>query len=366
MSQPIRVLQMISSLYTGGSQAMIMNLYKNIDREKIQFDFIVDHPEYDAYLPLINDLGGKVYNMPLFNGKNIKEVKDSWNNLFKKHPEYKILHSHSRSYASIYLPIARKYGLKTIIHSHNTSNGSGVKALVKNILQYPLRFQSDYYFGCSKDAGRWLFGEKIVNSDKFFVLNNAIDADSFRYNKNIREEYRKQFGLNDETIYIQVGSLSDQKNHLFTLDVFEKLSKIKNNFKLFIVGIGEKQALIESRIKESNLNDKIILLGRRNDVNCLLQMADCYIMPSIYEGLSVAAIEAQASGICCILSDVVSRDVKITDVCEFLPLDTQKWVERLNSGFDRKDTHSEIVNAGYDIKDTSKWLERFYERIINE
>lgn len=366
MSKPIRVLQMISSLYMGGSQAMIMNLYKNINREKVQFDFVVDHPEYDAYLSLINELGGKVYNVPLFNGRNIKEVKNAWNRLFIDHPEYRILHSHSRSYASLYLPVARKHGVKTIIHSHNTSNGSGIKAVAKNILQYPLRFQSDYYFGCSKDAGRWLFGEKIVNSDRFFVLKNAIDAQSFRFNESIRDEYREQFGITDETIYIQVGSLTDQKNHLFTLDVFEQLNKIKNNFKLFIVGVGEKQGLIENRIKELKLQDKIILLGRRDDVNKLLQMADCYIMPSLYEGLSVAAIEAQASGIHCVLSDVVSKDVKITNVCEFLPLDIDVWVRMLNKRFERADTYENVLKSGYDIKTTSKWLSDFYERIKNE
>ena len=364
MSEPIKVLQMIASMYMGGSQAMIMNLYRNIDRNKIQFDFVVDHPEYDSYASEIESLGGKVYTMPVFNGRNFNQVKKAWNELFLEHPEYKILHSHARSYASIYLPVASKNGVKTIIHSHNTSNGTGIKAMVKNTLQYPLRYQADYYFGCSKDAGRWLFGNKIVNSDRFYVLNNAIDALSFRFNEDIRNKYRKDYNINNETIYIQVGSLTDQKNHVFTIDIFNKLSKINKNIKLYIVGTGNNQKMIERRIKEYDLEDKIILLGRRNDVNNLLQMADCYIMPSIYEGLSVAAIEAQASGITCLLSDVVSKDVKVSDVCEFLPLDIDKWVDRLNCSFTRKDTYEDIVKAGYDVKTTARWLEDFYQSII--
>ena len=366
MQRPVKVLQMIASLYNGGSQTMVMNLYKNIDINRVQFDFVVDHPEYDYYKELIEQMGGHVYVMPLLNGKNINEVRTAWDNLFNKHPEYKILHSHARSYASVYLPIARKHGVKTIIHSHNTSDGKGISSVVKKIIQYPLRYQSDYYFGCSKDAGRWLFGDKIVNSDRFYVLNNAIDAKQFRYSSEIRSQYRKEFGLSEENVYIQVGSLSDQKNHVFTIEVFNKLCKLQPDCKLYIIGVGENEEKIRNLIKEYNLDNNVILLGRRNDVNNLLQMADCYIMPSVFEGLSVAAIEAQASGIKCFLSDVVSKDVCITDVCEFLPLEVDKWVEALNKRFERKDTYQMIVDAGYEINDTAKGLTEFYEEIVNK
>ena len=365
MPEPLKVLQMIASLYNGGSQTMVMNLYKNIDKDRIQFDFIVDHPEYDYYKELIEQMGGHVYVMPLFNGRNLMKVRKAWNDLFVNHPEYRIVHSHARSYASVYLPIARKHGVKTIIHSHNTSDGKGISSIVKKITQYPLRYQSDYYFGCSKDAGRWLFGDRIINSDRFYVLNNAIDAKQFRYSKEVRDRYRKEFGLGEENAYIQVGSLSDQKNHVFTVEVFRKLCKFQPDCKLFIVGVGENEEKIRSLIRKYNLNNNVILLGRRNDVNSLLQMADCYIMPSVFEGLSVAAIEAQASGIRCFLSDVVSKDVCITDVCEFLPLDVDKWVEALNKRLEKKDTYQMIVNAGYEISDTANWLTEFYEGIVD-
>ena len=364
MQEPLRVLQMTASLYNGGSQTMIMNLYKNIDRTRIQFDFIVDHPEYDYYKETIEQLGGKIYTMPLFNGKNVKEVKKAWDDFFTNHPEYKIFHSHARSYASIYLPIARKHNVKTIIHSHNTSNGKGISSIVKSITQFPLRYQSDYYFGCSRDAGRWLFGNRVVESDHFFVLNNAIDAEQFRYSKETRNQYRKEFELDEKEAFIQVGSLSDQKNHKFSIEVFAKLCKEKPDCRLYIVGVGEHGEDIRKQIKDYGLENNVFLLGRRNDVNGLLQMADCYIMPSIYEGLSVAAIEAQASGIHCFLSDVVSKDVCVTDVCEFLPLDVDAWVSALKGKFERKDTYQQIVDAGYDIHDTAKWLTGFYEGLV--
>lgn len=145
MSEPIRILHMIGGLDLGGSQAFVMNVYRKINRELVQFDFVLDHPAERYLEKEILSLGGRIFELPAFNGKNVFTVKREWNHFLEAHKEYKILHSHIRSYASLYLPIAKKKGLKTIIHSHSISNGSGISSLVKNILQYPLRFQADYF-----------------------------------------------------------------------------------------------------------------------------------------------------------------------------------------------------------------------------
>lgn len=362
--KPIRVLQMIASFTRGGSQSVVMNLYRNIDRKKVQFDFIVDHTEYSGYEDEIKELGGKIFVMPTFNGTNIIEVKKAWNNFFKDHQEYKILHSHSRSYASIYLPIAKKYGVKTIIHSHSTSNGSGIKSKIKDLMQLPLRHQADYYMACSLDAGKWLFGNKVVNSNRFFILNNAIDAKKYTYNKSVRKEYRKEFGIkDDECIFIQISNFIPIKNHSFSLNCFKDVLSIKPNSKFFIIGSGDENNTnnIKNIIKENNIENEVLMLGTRNDVNNLLQMADCYLMPSIYEGISLAAIEAQASGIKCLLSDKVSKDEQITNECKFLPLEKNIWVKEMtNISLERKNNYDTIVNAGYDINTTAKWIEDFY------
>ena len=156
--KPIKVLQMISSLNYGGSQAMVVNLCRAMSNSNIHCDFIVDHPEYDGMKDIVEELGSRIYTMPSFTMVNLSQVKKAWNDFFSEHPEYSVLHSHSRSYASIYIPIAKKHGLITIIHSHNTSNGKGFKARIKDLMQIPLRYQADYYFACSKNAGEWLFG----------------------------------------------------------------------------------------------------------------------------------------------------------------------------------------------------------------
>lgn len=363
--KPVRILQMTASLDFGGSQNMIVNLYKAIDRTRFQFDFIVDHPGLMGLAPVVEELGAKIFFMPQFRGTNFIEVKKAWDGFFREHPEYKILHSHSRSYASIYLPIARKHGLKTIIHSHNTSNGEGIKAKIKDMMQFPLRYCSDYYFGCSKEAGEWLFGEKVVNSDKFFVLNNAIDANRFRYNPEIRKKYRGVFKVENKTVYLQVGAFRFQKNYMFTLDAVNKLRETKKDIKVFLVGNGPDLCTIEHKIKELKLQDTVEILLDRKDVAELLQMADFYIMPSVYEGLSVAAIEAQASGTMCLLSDTVAKEVKVTDRVKFIPLDEDLWVEYMKQEIsEKKDTYNDIVKAGFNIQDTARWLEDFYEGML--
>ena len=366
-NKPIRVLQVISSLYVGGLQSVVMNLYRNIDRSKIQFDFIIDHPEYDALHEEIEKLGGKIYVMPLFNGKNISVVKKAWNDFFVSNPEYKILHSHTRSYASIYIPIAKKYGLKTIIHSHSVSNGEGIKARIKDILQYPLRFQADYFFGCTKESGEWLFGKKVTNSNKFYILNNAIDTSKFAYNKKVRDEYRKKFDVENKKVFIQIGNFCVEKNHIFSIEMFSKLYQEDKNTVLFLVGDGEELSNDKARVDELNINGAVVFLGRRNDVNCLLQMADYYLMPSLFEGLSLAAVEAETSGIVCLFSDRITKDVKITDTCEFIPLEYDKWINTIEDKCSKRADKSNVVKeAGFDINLTSRWLKDFYERIISE
>ena len=365
MNEPVKVLEMIASLNYGGSQAMIVNLCRAMNRDKVQCDFIVDHPELMGMAPIVEEMGSKIYVMPTFVGVNIDEIKTAWNSFFDEHPEYKILHSHSRSYASIYLPIAKKHGLKTIIHSHNTSNGKGISAIVKNILQYPLRYRSDYFIGCSKQAGEWLFGSKVVNGNRFFVLNNAIDTDRFTYDENIRNEYRDEFGLMDEKVFIQVGRLSKQKNYLFTIDVFSDYLKEDPEAKLFIIGNGELKEEIEEKIKELKIDKNVVMLEGRNDVNKLLMMADIFMMPSLFEGLSVAAVEAQASGMKCLCSNRVDKNVNITGLCEFLPLEKEYWLSKMKEDLTlRQFTKDDIVKAGFDVNTTAKWLEDFYQDIV--
>lgn len=365
----IRILHMIGSLNMGGSQTMIMNLYRKIDRKKIQFDFIVDHPDQLYFAEEIKNLGGKIYFMPTFQGKNILSVRCEWNDFFNKHKEYHILHSHVRSYASVYLPIAKKHGLKTIIHSHSTSNGNGISSAIKRVMQYPLRWQADYFFACSEYAGKWLYGTKVVKSKEFKVISNAIDSKRYIYNPNNRNRIRSELNIQENAFVVgHVGRFAEVKNHSFLLDVFYEVYKADNQAILLLVGDGELKNHIITKVKMLNLDKNVVFTGMRDDIPELLSAMDTFVFPSIYEGLGIVAIEAQAAGLQTLCADTIPSEAKITELFHYISLNepVTKWADlitKYHNGYTRNNMQTQIINAGYDIGASVKWLENFYERM---
>lgn len=340
---------------------MVLNLYRAMNREKIQFDFVIDHPNELELADEIESLGGRIYTMPRFNGMNFLQIRRAWEKFFVNHTEYRILHSHVRSYASLFLPVAKRHGVKTIIHSHSTSNGGGALAGIKKMLQYPLRYQADLFFSCSEQAGEWLFGKKVIESTHHMVLNNSIDAEKYRFNKKDREEMRNELELNGNMVYIHVGRFTTVKNHSFLLRVFHKIKEANPKSKLLLVGDGPMRERIAIQIEDTGLQNDVLLMGYHTDISKLLQAADVFLFPSLYEGLGIAAIEAQAAGLPCICSEHVPREAKIIDECLFAPLQEERWVEMLKKlDLSHSDTYQQIVDAGYDIHENAQWLESFY------
>ena len=367
MSEPIRILQVFAQMNRGGAETMIMNLYRNIDRKKIQFDFVVHTEEVCTFDEEIRELGGKIYRVPRYIGKNHFAYKKSWENLFKTHPKYKIIHGHVRSTASIYLKVAKKHGITTIAHSHNTSSGKGIQALVKNLLQYPIRFNADYMIACSKDAGKWLFGEKAIKSEKFLILKNAIEIDKFMFDQNIRINIRKELNLDGKYVVGHVGRFHPQKNHEFVIDVFNTFKKENNNAVLILVGEGPNRRNVQNKVEKLGLSDSVIFLGVRSDVNEIFQGMDVLLFPSRYEGLGIVIIEAQATGLQSIVSENIPDEAIITDLVTKLPLElpTDKWVEFMlrsknDKEINRQKYHELIKMNGYEVKSTALELERFY------
>ena len=362
----IRVLHMIGSLEIGGSQMMVLNLYRSIDRNKIQFDFIIDHSDAVTLVQEVKALGARVYTMPQFKGYNIKEIQETWNLFLEKHSEYRILHSHVRSYASIYIPIAKKHGLKTIIHSHSTSNGAGFPSLAKKILQYPLRHQADYLFACSKEAGEWLFGKKAVKRDNFKVIYNGIDCNRFRFNEGERVLIRKRYGIENNFVVGNVGRHTPPKNPLFMLDIFSEIYKRDSNARLFQVGQGEMTEQMKQKCHELDIEQAVIFAGAHNDVEKYYSAMDVFLFPSAWEGLGIVVVEAQTNGLHCVVSTEVPALADI-GAGMFHVLDLQepieKWASftRSFSKSERLEDKSEFARrSGYDIKDTADNLSKFY------
>lgn len=366
MSEPIRVLQVFAQMNRGGAETMIMNLYRNIDRARIQFDFIVHTEEKCAFDDEILLLGGNIYRVPRYTGKNHFIYKDVWREFFIQHPEYKIIHGHVRSTASIYLRIAKKYGLTTIAHSHSiSSRGNFISRIIKNILQRQIRHIADNFLACSEEAGKWLFGKNIINKNSFHVAKNAIDTELYKYDEHIRDEIRVQLNIDDKFVIGHIGNFSYAKNHKFLIDVFNKVINVNNKTLLLLIGDGELRKAIEKKVNAMGLTKNVIFMGMRSDVPELLQAMDVILFPSLYEGLPVTLIEAQASGLKCIVSDTITDEVKITDNVEFNSLDQlpeywAKQVLKYAGGYERKNTYKEICDAGYDVKENAKWMKSFY------
>lgn len=362
---PIRILHVLGGLGRGGAESMVMNLYRHIDRKIVQFDFVIyEDGKLDFYDEIIS-LGGQVFKSPHYHGINTSEYVKFWNRFLNFHPEYRVVHGHVRSTASIYLSIARKKGRKTIAHSHSTSNGTGVSALVKKFLQYPIRLISDYQMACSLDAGKWLFGEKVLKTENFLIINNAIDAEKFRFNPDIRAEKRKELGLEHKFVVCNVGRLVYPKNHTFMLDIYENLVCRCPEAVLLLIGEGELEALLKQKAKEKGLGEGVVFLGSRSDISEILNASDVFLFPSLYEGLGIAAVEAQAAGLMTICSEKIPREVFITPYIQSVSLSEtrEKWTNAIlkyRNGYERKSCVEKIKQAGYDIGGAADRMEKFY------
>ncbi len=359
----IRVLHVIGSLNVGGSQALIMNIYRNIDRSRIQFDFVINFEEHRFFEPEIKKLGGKVFYIPQLNGKNYFAYCKAWNDFFAEHKEYKIVHGHVRSTASIYLKIAKKYGCYTIAHSHNTSSGKGPKAVVKNLLQVPIRYNADYFMACSDMAGIWLFGKKIVQGKKYHMLPNAIPLEKFARNEQKRAEMRKQLRVGEEVVLGNVGRFTRQKNQLFLLDIFASYRRMRKNAKLILVGYGEMEPDIRGKIKALHLEDSVIIPEDYNEPAKYLQAMDVYVFPSIFEGLGISLIEAEAAGLPCVISEVIPQETFVTEkisVCK-LGAPLEQWVEAIEMyAVQHSINKSNGLLEQFDIKEVVTWISDFY------
>ncbi len=359
-----RVLQVFSCLDRGGAETLIMNIYREIDKTKVQFDFVVHTEKEQAYAKEILDMGGKIYYCPRYKVVNHFKYVKWWKEFFKEHPEYKVVHGHMYSTAAIYLKVARKFNKIAIAHSHSTSSGKGFSARVKDFIQYFLRFNADYFFGCSKEAGEWLFGKKVVQSNKYFMLNNAINLQNFIFTQDYREEIRKEFNVSENKKIIgHVGRFCEPKNHDFLIEIFSEIHKKDQDAILMLVGDGELREQIEQKVKEYNLSDCVIFTGVRSDVNKMLSAFDLFLFPSWFEGLPVTVVEAQANGLPCILSDTITKDVNLSELVDYFPLNksAEDWANfSLGKVCKRVDVLNKIQQAGFDIQTTTNWLQEFY------
>lgn len=363
----IRILHITEMLSAAGIESFIMNVYRKIDRNKVQFDFLVLRDEKEFYEDEINQLSGKKFFV-ISNKKNtlLRIIDESIKiKKFLEKNKYDIVHIHyTTPLRAPYLLAAKLAGVKTrIYHSHSAyvEGKSLIKLLIYSFMRCKISSWATHYLACSKAAARWMYQKNI--QDKVQVLNNGILLDKFAYNEKIRDEYRKEFGVENKKVIGHVARFKDQKNHTFLIDIMEELVKKDSNYVLWLIGEGELEQEIKEKVSRLKLEENVKLLGVRDDVNCLMQAMDIFVLPSIYEGLPVVGIEAQASGLKCLFSDKITDEVIITDRCKTIELDKEKWVSELleyDNLENKRDYAKEIRDAGYDIEKTIQDLYMLY------
>lgn len=348
--QPYRVLQVVTIMNRGGIETMIMNLYRKIDREQIQFDFLVHRQEEGDYDDEIKQLGGEIYQaFPIRPWKYVQYF--NWlNDFFNKHHTYIAVHSHIQENSGFVFKYASRYNIPNLIcTSHTAGYGIDYKYLFRQFAKFYLNKYCTYKLACGEMAGKHLYGA----SADYKIFKNAIDLDKFTFNSDIRRKIRSEFGIEKKFVIGNVARFHPGKNHSFVIDIFHQICSTEKNATLMLVGAGEEEEQIKNKVKKLALTSKVIFTGLREDVCDLLQAFDVLLFPSLFEGIPVSIIEAQATGLPCILSNTIDPTTKITPNIEFYPLNApiSTWSDAVLSkkDFNRICCNQYIVDAGYDI-----------------
>lgn len=364
MGGPLRILHAVVNMNRGGAETLIMNLYRNIDRSKIQFDFLTCRP--GVFDQEIEGMGGRIHRIPYVNDVGHFGYVKSLNTFFSSHPEYKIVHSHMDKMSGLVLRSAKKAGVPIrISHSHNTSSEGGT--VVKAYKSYAGKFilpTATHLLACSNLAANWLFAKKAKQA---IILKNGIDSDQFMFSAEIRKQVREELDLIEKNFVLgHVGRFAHQKNHSYLIDIFADVLVYIPDAILILVGDGPLRDEIEQKVRTLKIEDNVRFLGVRSDIHRLLQAFDVFVFPSLHEGLPVTLVEAQGAGLPCIISEEITKEVDLgIHLIQYSNLtDRMNWVEKIQQiaegNITRNIPTSFLSEKGYDIKNTAKLTEDFY------
>lgn len=360
----IKVLQIGMTDNMGGIENYLINYYRHIDKREVQFDFINIYNNNLCFQDELESMGSRIYKVPNYYRypfKYLKQLKQ-----IIEDNQYQIIHCNMNSAAMIYPLIGAKLGRAKIIiaHSHNSSSDKGIiKSVLHNINKHLIPFFSNTYFACSKKSGKWFFSNKLIEKSNFYVINNSINPKLYTYKEELRLKKRMELGIKlDDIVIGHVGRFNPQKNHHMLLNIFKEYHANNRNSYLILIGNGPLLNSIKKKVDKLNLTEYVKFLGERNDVNELYNCMDCFILPSLYEGLPLVGIEAQINGLNCLFSSEISTEVKISKNAEFIGLndDLSLWVSKIR----KNDKRITINNADFDIEKSSKKLLEIYKELI--
>ena len=365
--KPVRVLHVLGTTNLGGAESRIMELYRCIDRGQVQFDFLIHTKEDGHYSEEIRSLGGHIYSLPRFKFFNIAEYRKAIRTFFKEQKEFTVIQGHMTSTAAIYLPIAKQeyarqsLPLITAAHARSAGVDKGLKGIATRVLRIPLKNRADYLFTCSKEAVMAVYGTKAVRDGRVWTIPNAIDAERFHFQQNVRDEIRAELGIQDKFVIGHVGRFGFMKNHTYLVDIFAKVCKERDDAVLVMIGKGEQEETIREKIKGLGLEDKAYFLGNR-----YYQAFDYFVFPSTFEGLPGSVAEAQAAGLHCLVSDRVTREVALTPLVSYRNIeeDSKLWAEEIlqnaQEALRREDMREAIAQKGFDVRRQAVQMAEFY------
>lgn len=369
MEKTIRVLQILGIVANGGVEAVIMNYYRNIDKRKIQFDFVVHNDADENYIKEILSMGAKVYKVTPYNQNVFKFMYEIYHII--KSNQYQIVHSNMNALSGFALLPAYLAGAKIrILHNHTTdSKEEKLRSLIKRVLRPFAKLFANQYWACSKLAAEWMYGRNASTNGKITIINNAIDLEKFKFNREKRKQLRKELGLENCFVIGHVGRFVKTKNHEFLIEVFNEVLKQKENARLLLIGDGKLRLKIEEKVKNLGIEKAVIFLGVRNDVADLYNAMEVFVLPSLYEGLPVVGVEVQTNGLAFICSDKVTDEILLTDNIKLLSLQQSKieWCDAILNA-ERKEVlnNENSLLKNFDIKNESKKLENFYIKISSK
>lgn len=366
----IRICHVIKKMDRGGAETLIMNVFRAVDRTKVQFDFLVHSAQRGDYDDEIEALGGRIFRIGMPSPIKLPRYYLQCKKFFTAHPEISIVHGHLGSTAAFYLKAAEQTGKYTIAHSHSQNYPLSPAEIAFKIVSYPTRYIADYFMGASFEALRDRYGYKIAQSSRSMVLPNGIDTKAFAFSNAARTRIREELNISaDSRVYVDVARLTLQKNHDFLLDVFADLVERNPDSRLLLVGRGELADDLKAKTSHLGVADKVIFLGVRSDVADVLSASDFFVLTSFSEGLCIAAIEAQANGLSCFLSPGVPSFVDCGKDVHFIDISAGKeiWVDTLQEAAKSLPDLSSrscgveyVKDHGFDISQTVSWLEQFY------
>ncbi len=376
-AEPIRILHVLGGTGPGGAESRIMDLYRQMDRNAIQFDFLVHSSavkragddasgrEPQFYDREIASLGGRIYVLPKFKGYNYLTYRRAVRAFFAAHHEFRVVQGHMTSTAAVYLPIAKRAGVPvTVAHSRSAGTGRGLKALATKVMRRKLYRRADYCFACSEAAGADAFGEARVKAGRVRIIHNAVDVRKFTYNPDVRSALRRELGIEDRFVLGHVGRFYYPKNHPYLIRIFAAVCAAREDAVLVLVGDGEGRAAAQRQCEELGIGDRVLFAGNQQCPEAYYQAFDFFLLPSFYEGLPGVLVEAQAAGLRCLVSDTVTREARATDLVTYMSIDLppEAWAQAVLAGadYERRDTCGEMCAAGFDVREQAKRYADFY------